>query len=119
VVIAFLCVFGAASRLLRSLDKNAGSLHDLWVDLLGSVASPPLPWFDLVIACITPLQYILFPPDVPEREESLERDPSTGIAYPKAKAKQATWTMKEIRYVQLHSLTILYAGCVFIGTYWI
>lgn len=60
-----------------------------------------------------------FPPDVPERCESLDHDPTTGVAYPTKKAKQPAWTMKEARYSQFFYLIAVYTTGVFASTWWI
>ena len=44
-------------------------------------------WTMFIVECSKPIAYILFPPDVPPREALLNRDPTTKVAYPSARAK--------------------------------
>ncbi|KAH8821974.1 nucleotide-diphospho-sugar transferase [Xylogone sp. PMI_703] len=119
VVLVFLCIAGVVSRVHQAFVNSGGDMDQLRLELLVTVAWPPPTWFQIVIACLTPLQYAIFPPDVPERQDLLRRELATGVMYPTERSKRATWTIKEARYSQLHFLIILYTIYVFKCTWWI
>ncbi|KUJ23675.1 nucleotide-diphospho-sugar transferase [Mollisia scopiformis] len=114
-----LCSFAITNRVRNSLQYYSGDWQSLWISLLTTVAWPPMQWFQQISACLTPLQYAIFPPDVPDRESLLDRDGITGVAYPTSKAKQEQSPVWEARYVQLHCLSLPYVVCVLISTWWI
>jgi hypothetical protein len=114
-----LCSVGITNRVRNSLNNYGGDRRALWVNILVTAAWPPIPWFQQISACLTPLQYAIFPPDVPDREAFLDRDPVTGVAYPTAKAKEEQWSIWEARYSQLYSLVVPFVICVLISTWWI
>ncbi|KAH0837680.1 hypothetical protein AYO21_09247 [Fonsecaea monophora] len=63
------------------------------IDVLTHAGWPPIIWMTCGLACWAPINYALFPPSVPDREELLDRDPVTGVAYPKESSKktQTSW----------------------------
>jgi hypothetical protein len=119
LVIVLLCSIGVASRVRYCMQDGRSDLRAIWINLLLMVGWPPCPWFQQVSACLTPLQYALFPPDVPARETFLDRDPLSGIAYPSSKAKEDSPSTWELRYSQLYSLIVPYTLFVLISTWWI
>jgi hypothetical protein len=54
---------------------------------------------------------------MPDREDLLNRDPQTGIAYPKAEAKQLKWGKKNILHEVLYFLLTAYTIVLFIGSF--
>ena len=97
--------------------RHAFKASNVGLALLVTVAWPPPHWLNAVIACLAPIQYAVFPPDVPDRHEVLDK--RSGVAYPKTEAKDATWTLKEARYPQLYSLVVAYTAIIFVGTWWL
>jgi hypothetical protein len=119
LVIIFLTSIGIMNRLRRAIRNDSSDARALWIDFLLTAGWPPCPWFQQIAGCLSPLQYSLFPPDVPDREALLERNPVSGVAYPSEKAKEERSSIWEVRYSQLYSLIVPYTVCVLIGTWWI
>jgi hypothetical protein len=114
-----LCALGVVTRVRRAILRYPGDRRALWLDLLFTVAWPFPLWYHQVIACLIPLIYAIFPPDVPDRELCLDRDAKRGVAYPTEKAKRPTCSMNETGYFQLYLLAIVQSVCVLIGSWWI
>ena len=111
------CLLSMSKYIRQTYIAAGNDTYRFWMAILPVVAWPPPVWYQMVIACLTPLQYACFPPDVPDREDCLDRDPASGVAYPTDKAKLPTWTMRGFRYVQLHFLIIIYASVVLAFTW--
>lgn len=54
---------------------------------------------------------------MPDREDLLDRDPGTGIAYPKESAKELRWGKKNVLHEILYGLLTVYTIVLFIGTF--
>lgn len=94
-------------------------LHGLWIELLKDIAWPPPQWLPTIFACITPIQYALFPPDVPERDKLMGKRDENGVRYPLPQVKDAKWSIWELRYAQLYFLVVGYCVALFVGSWWI
>lgn len=81
---------------------------DMQVYILTHLGWLPLPWFFAAFACLTPLRYAIFPPDVPEREDLLERDPQTSVAYPVKEARKVRWEFEVIGFQNLYVVAAIY-----------
>lgn len=63
--------------------------------------------------------YAICPPTVPDREELLDRDPKTGIAYPKESSKRLQRTkLGSWRYWR-GAFVIAYTWVLLIGSIWL
>ncbi|KAF2146272.1 glycosyltransferase family 2 protein [Aplosporella prunicola CBS 121167] len=114
-----LCSLGITNMVYQCFGAHsAGSSHS-WMLFLSNLALPLPFWYQLIIGCFVPLQYAIFPPDVPEREACLFRDPITGVAYPTQKAKKPQFTLKTVDYAHFHFPIVLYALGLFASTWWI
>jgi hypothetical protein len=92
---------------------------EILIAILTHAGWPPILWLSCALSCWVPISYSIWPPDCPPREELLERDPKTGIAYPKEETKYthsgwSTW-VHELHY----SLVTLYTIGVFVVSFWI
>ena len=58
--------------------KRSSGAHGVYVYLLTHAFWPPMLWLLSITACCEPIRYAIWPPDMPDREELLERDPKTG-----------------------------------------
>jgi hypothetical protein len=89
------------------------------IALLTHAFWPPIIWLSCVLSCWIPIAYAIWPPNCPRREDLLERDPKTGVAYPKEEYKKTRsgWitTAHEVHY----SLLTLYTIAVFVVSFWI
>ena len=78
---------------------------------------PPLLWITALGGMLKPITYCLFPPDMPDREELLIRDPKTGVAHPKPEWKKlrVSWVhwINEFFYTGVFLISAAY----FIGSF--
>ncbi|PQE07448.1 glycosyltransferase family 2 protein [Rutstroemia sp. NJR-2017a BBW] len=70
------------------LDSANNTLKKKLVYMLTHACWPPMLWMMCLTACFEPIRYAIWPPNMPEREELLDRDPKTGIARPKEEWKK-------------------------------
>jgi hypothetical protein len=96
------CLTGLALNLARTFSPT--SIPNLWSKaaitspaerlefFITRLGWPPLFWLQFVASAATPIAYAIWPPAMPDREELLERDEKTGVAYPKAEATGAKRT---------------------------
>ncbi|KAK2027976.1 hypothetical protein LX32DRAFT_417461 [Colletotrichum zoysiae] len=98
-------------------DQNFGSL---FIILLRKVIWPTHPWISTTLACMVPIKYALFPPQIPQRDKLLGRKEKNGARYVvpefKGKIKRGLFN---IGFVELHSLFVLYVAVVFVATWWV
>lgn len=73
-------------------------------------------WLICMSACWAPISYAIWPPDMPEREELLERD-KEGIARPREEAKRIVWGKWIWFHEGLYSFLTLYTIVVFVGSW--
>jgi hypothetical protein len=96
------CLTGLALNLARTFLPPTNSIPNLWSTapittsgerlefFITRLGWPPLFWLQFVASAATPIVYAIWPPAMPEeREELLERDEKTGVAYPKLESKGA------------------------------
>jgi hypothetical protein len=77
---------------------------------------PPMLWLLALTGSLTPIKYAVWPPDMPDREELLIRDPKTGIARPKEEWKRKRYSNTFWLEMQLSGITI-YVTVIFLGTF--
>ena len=97
-----LCILRARNH---SDDANPPSRSEYLFVRLGW---PPLLWFIFSFVCAGPLCYVLFPPCMPAREETLDRNLATGVAYPKPAAKRLKWSWNSVGYEYYFTVAVLY-----------
>jgi hypothetical protein len=96
-----LCILRAQSH---SEDNPPSQTEYLFV----RVGWPPLLWFVFIFVCAGPIYYAGFPPSMPAREEMLDRDPPTGVAYPKPSTRKLNWSWNTVGYEYYFTITVLY-----------
>lgn len=105
-----LVVFAVVRSTITSI-RVSSTLTNTLVRLLTHAFWPPCIWLVSLTAGALPLQYCLFPPKMPDREEMLDRDPVTGVARPKEHWKKQRFTKRslwhEIMYVIITGHTTL------------
>lgn len=80
---------------------------------------PPLTFIFLCSSLWTPVAYAIDPPQMPDREQLLDRDPKTMVAHPNAKSKkiafggQAAWFELELTTTTLYTILIFVASFIF------
>lgn len=142
VVLTFLrCFLPDGLEKIRSayIIGTATSNHDKLVYLITRLGWPPLFWLQATVSAMTPFvsrrrrrmtlsvvadqilpqAYAICPPTVPDREELLDRNPKTGIAYPKESSKRLKRTkLGSWRYWR-GGFVILYTPALLIGSAWL
>lgn len=93
--------------------------RSLLISLLTHAGWPPLIWVSCALSCWLPIGYAFYPPDCPDREDLLERDPKTGVAYPKKEATEIKSGWMSIAHEAWYTLVTLYTTGVFIVSFWI
>ena len=90
----------------------------MWIELLQTVAWPSKPLFPTILACLTPLHYALFPPDVADRNKLMGKPGKNGARYPRPETRKDR-TIKGLRfeYAQLQNLIVLYAAVLFVWSW--
>ena len=78
---------------------------------------PPLAWIIVCSAFWVPVTYACDPPDMPDREELLDRDPKTGIAHPKKSARKLENSSQSSWFEFEYSLTTVYTAACFVATF--
>jgi cellulose synthase/poly-beta-1,6-N-acetylglucosamine synthase-like glycosyltransferase len=80
---------------------------------------PPLTFIFLCSSLWTPIAYAIDPPQMPDREQLLDRDPMTKVAHPTRKSKkiafggQAAWFEFEYTFSTLYTTLIFVASFIF------
>lgn len=80
---------------------------------------PPVLWVTCAVNCWAPIQYALTPPTVPDREELLDRDDKTGVAYPKESAKKTSASAVHWLHEVQYTLICCYTAVAFVLSFWI
>lgn len=106
-----------SSWLWSSSSSSSSTNSNVWICLLTHAFWPPVLWSLFASACWVPIQYALWPPTMPDREELLERDPSSGVAHPKQRERAIHWSKKNYAYEAQYSLLTLYTAVLFFGTF--
>lgn len=109
--IAFVLVAVVLGTYWNTLQMRDRSTKDLLIAVLTHAGWPPILWLSCLLSCWTPIQYAIWPPDCPDREDLLVRDDKTGVAYPKEESKiiqtgWATWA-HEVWYSTLSAYTVV------------
>ncbi len=111
--------FAAASYSTVHAFTDTNNATDMWIHLLTHAFWPPVLWLVCVTACWIPIYYALCPPDMPEREELLDRDPITGVAHPKESAKGVRWSKTNFLHEIQYSGLSIFTAVIFFGSFFI
>ncbi|KAJ9608106.1 hypothetical protein H2200_007094 [Cladophialophora chaetospira] len=67
---------------------------NFWLQLVTSVGFPGLGLIENAPYYLTPIIYLIFPPTMPARRETMKQDPQTGLWIPREGYKDVKYTMK-------------------------
>ncbi|KAK4192389.1 cellulose synthase 2 [Podospora australis] len=101
--------------LRRHSDTNT---KEFWIELLETVAWPSGMWVPTVLGCLTPFSYMMFPPDVPERDKLMGKRGPNGVRYPTEDAKMRKGGFR-LDFTFWYSLFMVYVAAAFIGSWWL
>jgi hypothetical protein len=101
-VFVLACLIGFALNMARAFSPadipnlwdtaTLTTMHDRLVFFVTRLGWPPLFWMQFIASALTPILYAIWPPAQPDREELLDRDEKTGVAYPKIEARNSKRT---------------------------
>ncbi|ETI27867.1 hypothetical protein G647_00316 [Cladophialophora carrionii CBS 160.54] len=66
--------------------------NNFWTELVKSVGFPGLALIDNVLYYLTPIFYMIDPPTMPERRETMKYEPDTGLWKPREEYKKVLYT---------------------------
>lgn len=99
-------------------DSQNNTTKKVLISLLTHAFWPPVIWLSCVMSCWIPINYALFPPDCKNREDLLDRDPVTGVAYPAEEAKKTQDGWAAWAFEAQNSGITLYMTVIFILSFW-
>jgi hypothetical protein len=96
----------------RTFHQEVG-LRDTLIGLITHAFWPPLTFLFLVSSLWTPVAYAIDPPQMPEREELLDRDQKSSVAHPTAASKKVAFGGQAAWFEILYTASTLYTGLIF------
>lgn len=115
VYICFVLV-AVAIACYRNIRDNT-TVRSRLTSLLTHAGWPPMIWLTCTLSAFVPLRYAILPPTVPDREELLERDPNTEVAYPKAQAKKQQFSFLTWAHELNYTVLSLYTTLIFVASF--
>ena len=115
VYIGFILVAVAVAT-YRNIHDNA-TVKSTLISLITHAGWPPMIWLMCALSAFVPLRYAVCPPTVPDREELLDRDPKTGIAYPKETAKRQQYSFLTWGHEIHYTLLSMYTTLLFVASF--
>jgi hypothetical protein len=119
------CLIGFALNLARA--SSPADIPNLWdtailtttqdrlVFFVTRLGWPPLVWMQFIASALTPILYAVWPPTQPDREELLDRDEKTGVAYPKIEARKSKRTPAGAWRYGRATVAMLYTFVLFVA----
>ncbi|TDZ17907.1 Cellulose synthase 1 [Colletotrichum orbiculare MAFF 240422] len=114
----YLTLVGVVLTSYRAFWQN-DELRDLLIGLITHAFWPPLTFVFICSSLWTPIAYAIDPPDMPDREQLLERDPKTFVAHPTKQSKkiafggQAAWFETELTITTAYTILIFVCSFFF------
>lgn len=99
-------------------NKNNRTAKEVLIALLTHAFWPPIIWMTCIMSCWIPINYALFPPDEPDRQDLLVRDPDTGVAYPSEESKKTRVGWAAYGHELMYTGTTIYTAVVFVLSFW-
>ena len=111
------CIAAVSVSTARGIIINRGSLEQTLLYMLTHACWPPLLWLIALSACWAPVHYAIWPPNMPDREELLDRDQDTGIAYPKESSRKLKWEKRNVLHELQYFVLTAYTTVLFVGSW--
>ncbi|KIV82515.1 hypothetical protein PV11_04618 [Exophiala sideris] len=99
-------------------DKDNRTAKDVLLALLTHAFWPPIIWLTCIISCWIPINYAIFPPDEPDRQDLLVRDPVTGVAYPSEESKKTKTGWPSWAHEATYTGITVYTTVIFVLSFW-
>lgn len=119
------CLIGFALNLARAFSPSdipnlwdtatLSTTHDRLVFFVTRLGWPPMVWMQFIASALTPIIYAIWPPSQPDREELLDRDEKTGVAYPKIEARISKRTPAGAWRYGRATVAMLYTFAIFVA----
>lgn len=113
----YLTLIGVSLSTYRCVSINAGNTHDILLCLLTHAFWPPMTFLFLCTSLWTPISYAIYPPNMPERERLLVRDPDTLVAHPTQQSKKIAFGGQAAFFEFEYTLTTVYTCLCFGATF--
>ncbi|CAK7243249.1 MAG: hypothetical protein STHCBS139747_004762 [Sporothrix thermara] len=113
----YLTLAGVSISSYRCISVNRGSVHDILMCLVTHAFWPPLTFLFLCTSLWTPVSYAIFPPNVPDREQLLVRDPATQVAHPTETSKRIAFGGQAAWFELEYTLSTLYTCLIFAASF--
>ncbi|KAL6876252.1 glycosyltransferase family 2 protein [Trichoderma longibrachiatum] len=115
----YLTLVAATLVSYRCFFQESHRVKDILICLVTHAFWPPLTFIFICSSLWTPIGYAIDPPQMPDREELLVRDPQTKVAHPTPESKkiafggQAAWFEFEYTFSTLYTCLIFVASFLF------
>ncbi|CAK7216515.1 hypothetical protein SCUCBS95973_002824 [Sporothrix curviconia] len=113
----YLTLAGVSVSTYRCISVNRDSVHDILMCLVTHAFWPPMTFLFLCTSLWTPVSYAIFPPNVPDREQLLVRDPATQVAHPTEASKSIAFGGQAAWFEFEYTLSTLYACLIFVASF--
>ncbi|KAK4940215.1 hypothetical protein LTR10_019644 [Elasticomyces elasticus] len=100
-------------------NKDNRTAKDVLLALLTHAFWPPIIWLTCIISCWIPINYAIFPPDEPDRQDLLVRDPVTGVAYPSEESKKTKTGWASWAHEATYTGITVYTTVIFVLSFWL
>lgn len=118
-VLYILLIVGAVSYSTATGIMKSANTNTLLVYLLTHAFWPPMLWVLCITACCEPISYAIWPPNMPDREDLLVRDPKTNVARPKKEWTEQRYGKRSFLHEVQYSGVTAFTAVVFFGAFWI
>jgi hypothetical protein len=88
-----------------------------FTELLRQVAWPSPAWLKSSLDNLTPLIYMMFPPDVPERSKLFGNRNKAGVRYPLQASKELKSSLWSFDYLLFHTILVGYSVALLFWSY--
>ncbi|KAI3557812.1 glycosyltransferase family 2 [Colletotrichum abscissum] len=114
----YLTLVGVVLTSYRCFYVN-DELRDILMCLITHAFWPPLTFIFICSSLWTPIAYAIDPPNMPDREQLLERDPKTFVAHPTPQSKkiafggQAAWFETELTVTSAYTILVFVLSFIY------
>ena len=119
VLYILFCITAVTVSTARGAILNAESVYQTLLYMLTHAAWSSVLWLMALSASWTPIQYAIWPPNMPDREDLLVHDKQTGVAHPMEEAKRVQWSKSSSLHELQYTLLTAYASVVFVGSFFV